>query len=572
MPEFDTIIRGGTIVDGTRMPRFRADIGIKGGRITRIGKLQAHQAAKVIDASGAFVVPGFIDLHTHYDAPMFWDPHCTISSWHGVTSVVTGNCGFGFAPVHPEFRERAMLTMTRVEAIPYASMAAAMPWDWETYPQYLDSVDRRPKGINILPYVPLSPLITYVMGLETAKSRRPTDKEMNEMCRLLDEAMEAGGCGFSAQRLHPDGGASDQRDFDGSPMVTDVMHNETALAFARVLGKRNEGFMQMTLATGDPEGDMRHLEALSEVSGRPLIWNGLRSNDMHPDQHHMVIKWLDSCRERGIRIYPQGVTTDAGFTFTLPEWNLFDECPAWLEATTGTLEDRLMKLSDPQRRPALREAKPYMITKGIEHTILVQAFKPDYKPLEGMTVADIGAKLGKHPVDAMLDIAIDDNLRTEFFCPAPNSRLDLQIEVAQYPWAIPGISDGGAHMKFLSGGIFTTEYLIKYVRDNHAMSLEEAHWKLSALAGYCAGFNDRGMLREGYAADIVIYDLDRLKILPQRIVFDMPAGEWRRVQDAEGYRYILVNGEVEYIDGKPTGVFGGRLLRHGAVFRTAAAA
>jgi N-acyl-D-amino-acid deacylase len=566
MPEFDTIIRGGTIVDGTRMPRFRADIGIKSGRIARIGKLQAHQAARVIDASGAFVVPGFIDLHTHYDAPMFWDPYCTISSWHGVTSVVTGNCGFGFAPVHPEFRERAMLTMTRVEAIPYASMAAAMPWDWETYPQYLDSVDRRPKGINILPYVPLSPLITYVMGLEAAKSRRPTEKEMNEMCRLLDEAMEAGGCGFSAQRLHPEGGASDQRDFDGSPMVTDVMHHETALAFARVLAKRNEGFMQMTLATGDPEGDLRHLEALSEVSGRPLVWNGLRSNDMHPDQHHMVIKWLDSCRERGIRIYPQGVTTDAGFTFTLPEWNLFDECPAWLEATTGTLEDRIMKLSDPERRPALREAKPYMITKGIEHTILVQAFKPEYKPLEGMTAADIGAKLGKHPVDAILDIAIDDDLRTEFFCPAPNSRLDLQIEVAQYPYAIPGISDGGAHMKFLSGGIFTTEYLIKYVRDNRAMSVEEAHWKLSALPAYCAGFNDRGMLREGYAADIVIYDLDRLKILPQRIVFDMPAGEWRRVQDAEGYRNVLVNGEVEYIEGKPTGAFGGRLLRHGAVF------
>ena len=154
------------------------------------------------------MAPGFIDLHTHYDAQLFWDPYCSISSWHGVTSVVIGNCGFGFAPVHPEDRERAMLTMTRVEAIPYASMKAGMPWDWVTFPEFLDSVDRRPKGINVLPYVPLAPLMTWVMGLEEAKSRKPTDAETREMCRLLNEAMDAGGCGFSAQRLHPDSGGA----------------------------------------------------------------------------------------------------------------------------------------------------------------------------------------------------------------------------------------------------------------------------------------------------------------------------------------------------------------------------
>ena len=166
----------GMVVDGTRMPRFRADIGIKDGRIAKIGRLRATDAAKTIDASGLIVAPGFVDLHTHYDAQLFWDPYCSISSWHGVTSVVIGNCGFGFAPVRPESRERAMLTMTRVEAIPYASMKAGMPWDWTTFPEFLDSIDRRPKAVNILPYVPVSPLLTWVMGMEEAKTRPPTER------------------------------------------------------------------------------------------------------------------------------------------------------------------------------------------------------------------------------------------------------------------------------------------------------------------------------------------------------------------------------------------------------------
>src|SRR5208282_220822 len=244
MAEFDVLIRDGMIIDGTRMPRFRGDLGVKNGRVAKIGRLRPNDADRVIDASGHIVAPGFVDLHTHYDAQLFWDPYCAISSWHGITSIVIGNCGFGFAPVRPEERERAMLTMTRVEAIPYASMKAGLPWDWVSFPEFLDSIDRRPKGINILPYVPLAPLLTWVMGMEQAKSRKPTDAETREMCRLLNEAMDAGGCGFSAQRLHPDSGGAVQRDYDGTPMVTDVMHNDTAIALARVLGERNEGFIQ----------------------------------------------------------------------------------------------------------------------------------------------------------------------------------------------------------------------------------------------------------------------------------------------------------------------------------------
>ena len=204
--------------------------------------------------------------------------------------------------------------------------------------------------------MPLSPLITYVMGLEAAKTRKPTDAETNEMCRLLNEAMDAGGCGWSAQRLHPSGGNCVQRDFDGTPMVTDLMHNETALALARVLRKRNEGFIQTVLSTSDPLADLRHLEELAEVSGRPMIYNALRSTDSRPEGHRYIIKWLDNCHARGLRIYPQAITTDAGLTFDLSEdINIFDDQEPWCEAMLGNVEDKMHKLGDPARRPALRD-------------------------------------------------------------------------------------------------------------------------------------------------------------------------------------------------------------------------
>src|ERR1700688_103807 len=221
MSRLDTGVRNGMIVDGTRAPRYRGDIGIKGGRIADIGRLGAGDCASEIDAAGLIVAPGFIDLHTHYDAQVFWDPYCSISGWHGVTSVAIGNCGFGFAPVRPEQRERAMLTMTRLECIPYASMKAGLPWDWITFPQFLDSLERQAKGVNLLPCVPLGPLITWVLGSpEEAKRRFPTATEECEIARFFKGAMDAGGWVGSAQRLPPSGRVCIQRDYDGTPMVT----------------------------------------------------------------------------------------------------------------------------------------------------------------------------------------------------------------------------------------------------------------------------------------------------------------------------------------------------------------
>jgi len=563
MPEFDLVVRDGMIVDGTRMPRYRGDLGIKDGRIAKIGRLRSSDGGKVLDASGLIVAPGYVDLHTHYDAQLFWDPDCSISSWHGVTSIVIGNCGFGFAPVHPEGRERAMLTMTRVEAIPYASMKAGMPWDWTTFPQFLDSIERHPKSINILPYVPVSPLLTYVMGLESAKSRPPTEVEEREVCRLLDEAMDAGACGWSAQRLDPNGPACVQRDFDGTPMVSDVMADDTCLAMARVLARRNEGFIQMTLVSGDPMHDMNHFERLATVSGRPVLYNVVQPRDTRPFVHRTTIEWLERCRQRGIPVYGQAVTSDTGMAFTFVDWNLFDECQAWCDATTGSPEERKRKLADPTRREGLRERLPFVITEEFEHIFVTQVEREDLREYEGCTLRELSERTGKHPVDAMLDLAVSDELRTEFYAPGPNQNLEFLKEMIDYPYLIPEVSDGGAHTKFFTGGQYTTEFIANIARDYNMLSLEDAHWRLSALPALCAGFRDRGFLREGAPADIVIYDFQKLGAEPMEIARDLPGGEWRRVRKARGYRAILVNGEVTIDEGVPTGRASGRLLRHG---------
>ncbi|MBL4868446.1 MAG: amidohydrolase family protein [Pseudomonadales bacterium] len=272
MQQFDIQIKNGMIVDGERTPKYGGDIWIKDGRIVQMGGDAPGEAKRVIEAKGRIVAPGFVDLHTHYDAQIRWDPWCTISGWHGVTSVVLGNCGFGFAPVKPEFRERSMLTMTRTEAIPFESMKAGMDWDWETIPEYLDSLDRSDKGVNVIQYMPVASLMTYVMGLEAAKTRSATEAERQEMKRLLHEGMDAGLCGFSLQRLGKD---SVQADFDGTPMVTDTMVDDDILALAEVLKERGEGVIQITQAGGEGvHKDRAFIEKLAETAGNPcyIMW------------------------------------------------------------------------------------------------------------------------------------------------------------------------------------------------------------------------------------------------------------------------------------------------------------
>lgn len=564
MTQYDVIIKNGMVVDGTGGPRFRGDVAIADGRIAKIGKLAHADAKRVLDATGLIVAPGFVDLHTHYDAQLFWDPYCTLSGWHGVTSLVIGNCGFGFAPVAPDMRDRAMLSMTRVEAIPLTAMQQGMPWDWVTFPEFLDSVDRAPKAVNVLPYAPVGPMLVEVLGFEDAKAGRlPTDAEHAELKRMLSESMDAGACGWSAQRLLPSGPGSVQRDFDGTPMVTDVMHDETCIAFAEVLGERGEGFMQMTMVSGNPKKDAEHYELLSEISGRPLIYNVVQAFDDRPHVHRNALAWLERCRARGVRVYGQGQTTDAGYTFTFEDWNMFDDAERWREATTGTLEERLQKLADPGRRAGLRADLPRATTQPISSITVLGPRSEFSRRFTEKTIGEVAAELGCDPVDALLDIAVADNLETLFYVNPPNVDLGNLQEIVDNPYVIFGTSDGGAHTKFLTAGRYPTETIVKIVRDNAMCSLEHAHWRLSAFPAWCAGFVDRGVLREGAPADVLVYDYENLRVLDSEVAHDLPGGEWRRIQRAEGYKWILVNGEITIEDDKETHVYPGRLLRHG---------
>ncbi len=574
MAKFDVLIRGGTVVDGTRVPRFVADVGIKDGRVAQVGgRMETIEADQVLEAEGKIVAPGFVDLHTHYDAQIQWDPYCTISGWHGVTSVVLGNCGFGFAPVRAEERDRAMLTMSRTEAIPFDSMKAGMIWDWISFPEWLDTLDRIPKGVNCLSYMPIAPLMIWVMGLEAAKNRRANADEIREMQRLLHEAMDAGACGWSTQRL---GEHSVQADYDGTPMVTDIMSDHECLALAEVLAERDEGFIQITQATGDIKSDLAFEAELARVSGRPILHNVIAPSNFRPDAHRKTLQWLRERNDEGERIFGQAFTIRSAFAYTLEDWNLYDSSPAWNYATTGTIEEKMEKFANPEVRQRLKDEMDAAIEKlgqtqaigGSIEKVMVQHLeaKPELEQYVGLTLEEVGALMGKHPIDAMLDLALATDLKAEFLTEVSSESPEAVAEIMESPYTIPGVSDGGAHTKFLTAGSYPTDFLMWLVRDTKMMSLEEAHYRLSYLPARAAGFRERGSLVEGAPADVVVYDLDELKLEPEfqgEIVYDFPGGEWRRVQKPHGYKWILVNGEVTMQDGQETGATPGKLLRHG---------
>lgn len=575
MADYDVQIKGGTVVDGTRAPRKQADVWIKDGKIAQVGGSAPGTAKKVVDAGGLIVAPGFIDLHTHYDAQIRWDPYCTISGWHGVTSVVLGNCGFGFVPVRPDFRERSMLTMTRTEAIPYDAMKVGMNWDWETVPQYMDSLDRATKGVNCIQYMPTASLMTYVMGLEAAKSRPATAAERQEMQRILSEGMDAGLCGFSLQRLGPN---SVQADYDGSPMVTDTMADEDILNLGEVLRRRGDGFIQITQAAGEIKKDLAFLERLAEVAQRPILHNAIVPARKDPKVHRRSLQWLERVRAKGLPIYGQTGTVRTGFAFTLEHWNLYDASPAWRELTTGTKKEKLAKMQNPALREAVkREAEEadrrlQVIQAGVGGSIpglIVQndGGKPALEKYLGKSLGQIAEEENKTPIDVMLDLSIASDLNIEFLGPNKGFNGEFMAEmINDSDYTFPGVSDGGAHTKFFTGGAFTTDFLSWLVRDEQRITLEEAHYRMSALPAKAAGFKDRGVLRPGWAADVVVYDLNGLGIEPDwigEIVHDFPGGEWRRIQRAKGYHSIIVNGEETFRDGKCTGATPGRLLRQG---------
>lgn len=609
MAEYDMIIRNGTIVDGTGgLPAYRGDVAIKNGKIANISGRISASAKQELDATGCIVAPGAVDLHTHYDLQLNWEPYATMSGWHGVTSVTIGQCGFGFAPCKPGDREAAMRLLTRIEAIPLRTMELGLRWDWETFPQWLDSLDRHPLGVNVGALVPFNPLRLYVVGIEEARTRvHATEKEIKQMQAILHESMKAGAFGWSAMKTLAN------RPDDGRFIPSQVASNEEFLALAEVMAEFGVGHIGWTRGpaerplppgepdlmggAGDPgaavaavtgasallmeavEGDAPgrgredFLIQMCLASGRPLQWGAVSYNENAPTRYKEQLAFLERARREGAPMYAQTTAMSNSPIFELAEYNGFDTMPSWIDPFVGTPEERIAKLNTPGVRDRMRQdVGAYAgggggadATSDWNKMRVVEVREPRNFQYEGKTIAALAQMTGKHPMDAMLDLAIDEGLRTEFtFTPAAGTDPKAVAEILNHPYTHPCVSDGGAHTRYQTLGTWPVHFLATRVRDQQIMSLEKAHYKISALPAWIAGFTDRGILKEGYAADIIVYDQAKLGFQYDSPVYatDFPGGERRIIQKAKGIRFTIVNGVVTFEEGTVcTGATPGKLLR-----------
>ena len=566
MAEYDLVIRGGTIVDGTGIPRYKADLAIKDGRIAKISGKIIPGAAKEIDASGCFVSPGAVDLHTHYDAQLNWDPYCSLSGWMGVTSLTIGQCGFGFAPTRPEDRELNMRMMNRVEAIPLGSMRKGMRWDWESFPQYLDSLDRQGLGVNVGALFPFSPLRGYVLGMLPARERTSvTESELNQMKQMFYESMKAGAFGFSLNL-----NMEDKAD-DGGFIPSQVASAEEHIAMAEVLGEFGVGHIGQTVGFGlTPEKRREARELMTQmmrVSGRPLHV-GFGQDDFVTEKQDDDA-WVRSARAEGLPLLLQQVCIMFRTYFKLSEFNSYDYMPNWVDPLVGTAEERMAKLRAPGVRESMkRDVEVWRSAEGRTEWDRVRAVQVvherNYK-YEGLAIKEIAEMTGKHPVDAFLDLALDEGLETEFEIIPPYTEQAYAARTSTLldPLVHISLSDGGAHTRFVVNTIWPVYWLSFWIREREIMSLEQGVYKMSALPAWFANFSERGTLRVGNWADIIVFNLDELGYQYDKAIFanDFPGGERRLIQKPTGLRYTIVNGTVTFEGNDCTEALPGKLLR-----------
>ena len=565
MSGYDLLICGGTLVDGTGAPRRRADVGVRAGRVAAVGKLDGATAGRRIDARGLIVAPGVIDPHTHYDAQVFWDPYCTNSGWHGVTSIVVGNCGFGFSPCHKEDRERYMLMMENTEQIPLGVMRKALPWNWESYPEWVKSVAGIRKGINLGSFLPLNSLMIWVMGYAAAKTRPATEAERAEMRRLLIEAMDCGALGFGFSYLQEN---NSHKDVDGSPMITDAMHEDEALNLARVLAERGEGAIQALVETDVLTARNRaFVEKLAKISGRPVLHTVIRLSDATGDHHRSILAWLDDTAARGLNIYSQALA----FRF-LPMALVVKDFDGWQAMSIfnefqhpgegDTLDARVQKARCPDFRARARETASGAAEYVANLRIVSAPGSAHFTAQVGKLLKEVALADGQPVTDVFFDLCAQTRLACEVCLPRETPDPAFMAEINAHPRVLPGTSDGGAHVKFWSGGQYGTDLLSWLVRDEGRITLEHMHYKLSKVPAEALGWRDRGSLVVGSAADIMVYDLAVLGV-PTReyeTVWDLPGNDWRRIARAQGIRHIVVNGQETFTDNVCTGATPGQLL------------
>ena len=557
MATYDLLIKGGTVVDGTGAPRFQADIGISEGRIVEIGDITGR-AADVLDASGLIVAPGTVDHHTHYDAQIFRDSTCADGGQNGVTSVVMANCGFGFAPCRTEHQDRYMVMMENVEQIPVAHQRASLPWDWQSFPEFLTSLRSTVKAVNAMTYVPLNALMIFVMGIDDAKSRPASQAEMAEIKRLLNEAMDAGAIGFSCSYL---GTNNVHLDFDGTPMPCDVMDVDQLCEIGSVLKERGNGIIQCLSGLAGQDATVEVSTRLARETGRPVFHNVIATHDSFPI-HKPGLAWLDATRDEGLDMWAASFCHRTWTEISLSTLTLFDSDETFRELTyAGTSAKSLALLRDDEYRARLREAydpQKFLIVGGdLDKFIVISVGdSQEHKSVEGKLLGKAAKKSGLETIDLFAEILLSSNGAAIFRSPnATATDPDILHELFTHKHVIPGGSDGGAHLKIFSGGHWGTDFLVNLVRDNKIVSLEEAHHKMSGLPMSVFGIKDRGTIRKGMAADLLVYDLEKLysDTSSYNHAFDLPDGDWRKQAQAGGYDLILVNGEVTFRSGEHTG-------------------
>jgi len=559
---YELILKGGHIYDGSGMPSFIGDVAINDGRIADIGRINAT-ADRILDVGGLAVAPGIIDFHTHFDAQLWWDPLASSSSEHGVTTVVMGNCGLTLAPCKPESRDALIGTFVRVEDMPRQSLQAGIPWDWTTHSEYLDALERKPLGLNVATLIGHCAVRQYAMG-EASVEREANDDEINVMENLVRQGMAAGAFGFSTN--------ANQRHFreDGKPVASRFAGLDEIARLCRVVGEAQSGLVQFTHgAFAAPEHVARigqWYDTILKETRRPLIGESIRHFWKEPDLWRKQLNDVEERCRQGYAAYAMTSTRRTLRRWTLKDTNRLDEIPAWKTLMTSLPDLRREKFRDPQTRldlsKAMAESKPISFSCRWNLIAIKKAALPENKTLEGKTIEEIARLQTKSPIDAFLDLALSEDLETTFEDAATQADENAVKEIFNSPHVLLGQSDAGAHVANANPGFgFATTMLAYWVRERQIMSLEDAIKKLTFLPASLFGIHDRGLLRRGLAADIFVFDPDKIDLAEPEKVQDLPEGAPRYIQGAKGIHYTIVNGSALMNNGTHTGAYPGKVLR-----------
>jgi N-acyl-D-aspartate/D-glutamate deacylase len=559
--DYDLKITGGTLVDGTGSPARRADVGVRAGRVVALGEAPGT-ASRTLDAEGRVVAPGFVDIHTHYDAQVFWDRMLTISPWHGVTSVVMGNCGFGVAPTRPEHRSLIIRTLEKVEGMSVEALETGLGEDWpfETFPQFLDAIESRGTAINVGALVGHTPVRLYVMG-EDATERAATQEEISRMRAIVREALEAGAIGFATSKAPTHVG------YGGRPVPSRLSELDEIQALAGTLGELSGGILQATVGRGL---FFEEFAGIARETGRPVSWTALLAGMGGPGLHRAFLERSAKILEQGLPVYPQVACRPLNFEFQFKEPFVFESMSLFQPVSAADLEGKARIYRDPEFRRAFREKTGESgggaLGASWERTWISSC--PSEPALEERRVDEVARERGTTPVDLALDLALDSNLEARFRMAIFNTNEDEVEELIRSPHTILGLSDAGAHASQLCDACFSTHLLGHWVREKQSISLEQAVHMLTAQVCEVFDIRDRGRLAQGLPADVVVFDPDTVGASGLRRVYDFPAGADRLVSDASGIEAVIVSGVPIRIEGHdvvdPEGELPGQVLRGSA--------